>query len=262
MPVLSIQLHQFVLVHTPRPRQSPTMNFVPAKHFATLSVFIISFACSHCLAQTPSSFGIETEKLLYHSAMDSSTSLTDWIMEGPGQIEFADGWMKMRSPNEKMHHVYWCPETFPTDFVAQWDMQNQHLEAGLCIVFFAATGLNGEDPMDASLPKRDGTFSQYNNAALKNYHISYFANNPKLPARPVARLRKNPGKNIVSEGPPGIEADSDQVHRITLVKDSARIRLFVDDRPIIDWTDENEVNGGPLGTGKIGLRHMDWPNLR
>jgi hypothetical protein len=238
------------------------MNFVPAKHFATLSVFIISFACSHCLAQTPSSFGIETEKLLYHSAMDSSTSLTDWIMEGPGQIEFADGWMKMRSPNEKMHHVYWCPETFPTDFVAQWDMQNQHLEAGLCIVFFAATGLNGEDAMDASLPERDGTFSQYNNAALKNYHISYFANNPKLPARPVARLRKNPGKNIVNEGPPGIEANSDQVHRITLVKDSARIRLFVDDRLIIDWVDEGEVNGGPLGTGKIGLRQMQWTHFR
>ncbi len=90
------------------------------------------------------------------------------------------------------------PETLPSDFVAQWEMQNLHLEAGLCIVFFAATGLDGEDVMDSSLPARDGTFSQYNNGALKNYHISYYAHNPKLPARPVARLRRNPGKTSLT----------------------------------------------------------------
>ena len=166
--------------------------------------------------------------------------------------------MTMASPGEEMHHVYWCPETFPTSFVAQWEMQNQHLEAGLCIVFFAATGLAGEDVMDPSLPNRDGTFSQYNNEALQNYHISYYAHNPKLPGRPVARLRKNPGKNIVNEGPPGIEFTSDRIHKITLIKEGVHIRLFVDERPIIDWSDTGEINGAPLGAGKIGLRQMQW----
>ena len=112
--------------------------------------------------------------------------------------------------------------------------------------------------MDPSLPNRDGTFSQYNNEALQNYHISYYAHNPKLPGRPVARLRKNPGKNIVNEGPPGIEFTSDRIHKITLIKEGVHIRLFVDERPIIDWSDTGEINGAPLGAGKIGLRQMQW----
>lgn len=239
------------------------MHFTPRYNRpAKLAVFILVFAYSLCLAQTPSEFGVKTDKLVYQSAMDTEASVKGWVMEGPGQVEFADGWMEMRSPNEEMHHVYWCPETLPSDFMAQWEMQNLHLEAGLCIVFFAATGLEGEDVMDSSLPKRDGTFSQYNNDALKNYHISYYAHNPKLPAREVARLRKNPGKNIVHEGPPGIDVESDRAHKVTLIKNEARIQLFIDDRLIIDWIDNGQVNGRPLGTGKIALRQMQWTQFR
>lgn len=220
--------------------------------------------CLTCIAsaQTPADFGVKTDEILYKSAMDSETSVEGWKMEGPGCVEFADGWMTMASPSEKMHHVFWCPKIFPDSFVAQWEMQNQNLDAGLCIVFFAATGLKGEDVMDPSLPKRDGTFSQYNNQELKNYHISYYANNPKKPDREMARLRKNPGKHIASEGPRGISVSSSQAHKVTLIKEGARIRLFVDNRPIIDWTDKGEVKGQALGAGKIALRQMQWTRFR
>lgn len=233
-----------------------------SKRSARFSIITAAVAYSLCLGQAPSEFGVKVDELVYQSAMDTETSVRGWVMEGPGQVEFADGWMEMRSPNEEMHHVYWCPETLPSSFMAQWEMQNLHLEAGLCIVFFAATGLEGEDVMDTSLPKRDGTFSQYNNGSLQNYHISYYAHNPRLPARPVARLRKNPGKNIVSEGPPGIDHESDRVHKISLIKNDAHIRLFVNERLIIDWIDKGEVNGPPLGTGKIALRQMQWTHFR
>ena len=229
--------------------------------FAKIS-FLITTTCSWSLVQACTDFGVEQDKLVYHSAMDSEASVEGWIMEGPGQVEFKDGWLEMRSPNEEMHHVYWCPETLPPNFMAQWEMQNLHLEAGLCIVFFAATGLEGQDVMDSSVPRRDGTFSQYNNGFLQNYHISYYAHNPKLPARTVARLRKNPGKHIVSEGPPGIHFESDRVHKIKLIKNDAHIRLFVDDRLIIDWTDNGEINGSPLGSGRISLRQMQWTHFR
>ena len=116
--------------------------------------------------------------------------------------------------------------------------------------------------MDPSLPKRDGTFSQYNNAALKNYHISYYANTTSKPNRAMSRLRKNPGKKIVSEGPRGIEVESSAVHKITLIKEGARIRLFVDKRPIIDWTDDGSVLGEPRRGGKIALRQMKWTQFR
>lgn len=239
------------------------MDFTRRRHpSANLPVLLLAFACSLGAAPNPLDLGVETDTLVYHSAMDTAESVKGWVMEGPGQVEFANGWMEMRSPDEEMHHVYWCPETLPSNFMAQWEMQNLHLEAGLCIVFFAATGLQGEDVMGALLPKRDGTFSQYNNGALKNYHISYYAHNPNLPARPVARLRKNPGRNIVSEGPPGIDHESDRVHKITLIKNEAHVRLYVDDRLIIDWEDNGEVNGPPLGSGRISLRQMQWTHFR
>ena len=242
--------------------ESTVISIVKVNPLAVVASVIVATAASTATAQLPSDFGVEKGKLLYRSALDSKQSAEGWVMEGPGTVAFAGGWMTMKSPQQQMHHVFWCPETFPESFVAQWEMQNQHLPAGLCIVFFAATGLNGEDVMDPSLPKRDGTFSQYNNASLKNYHISYYANTPSRPNREVARLRKNPGKKIVSEGPRGIEVTSSAVHKITLIKQGPRIRLYVDRRPIIDWTDDGGVLGEPLLKGRIALRQMQWTQFR
>jgi hypothetical protein len=201
-------------------------------------------------------------ELLYWSAMSSEASLEGWTMEGPGRVVCKDGWMEMWSPGERMHHVYWCPETFPASFAAEWECQNLHLEAGLCIVFFCAAGLEGQDVLDPTLLPRDGTFSQYNNGALKNYHISYYANTPSVPDRPVARLRKNPGHTIVAEGPPGIVTSSSEIHHVRLLKTGARIQLWADERSIIDWSDDGTTLGAPYGAGKIALRQMQWTQFR
>ena len=190
---------------------------------------------------------------LYASAMDSPEAVRSWVMEGPGEVSFADGWMTMRSPGEQMHHVFWCPETFPADFTAEWTCKNRHTEAGLCIVFFAAMGLNGKDALDASQPKRDGTFRQYHSGALRNYHISYYANTPSTPDRPHAHLRRNPGFDMVQQGEKGILHDSTAAHRVQLLKDGGRVAMWVDERLILDWTDPE-----PHGAGRIALRQMQW----
>ncbi len=236
--------------------------------WGTACVLRSSIVCVAMLLSIDSAFAVEPQipvkkgKSLYRCAMDSQQSVADWSLEGPGKLAFQDGWMTMWSPGEEMHHVLWCPQNFPDRYIAQWTMQNLHPEAGLCIVFFSATGLNGEDVLDSSLPKRDGTFSQYNKGQLKNYHISYYANTPNRPDRAMARLRKNPGANIVQEGPRGILADSQAIHRATLVKDRSRILLFVDDRKIIDWTDDGKVITETYGGGKIALRQMQWTKFR
>lgn len=227
-----------------------------------LVVLVAGFFGAEVFGQAPGDFGVKVGKVLYQTKMESKANVKGWVMEGPGRVDFAEGWMYMESPFEKMHHVFWCPAEVPASFVAQWEMQNLNLEAGLCIVFFAATGLEGEDVMDPKLPARDGTFSLYNKGALKNYHISYYANTPNKPNREVARLRKNPGANIVFEGPRGIEVSSDRVHKVTLIKEGARVRLYVDKREIIDWTDDGKVNGEVLGGGKIALRQMQWTRQR
>lgn len=196
--------------------------------------------------------------LLYANALSDTALTADWRMEGLGEVEFSKGWMKMFSAKEKGHHVFWCPKEFPSNFIAEWDVQNLHTEAGLCIVFFSAQGLNGEDIFDNSLPARDGTFTQYTKGAINNYHISYYANSQGQPGRASAHLRKNKGFHKVQEHDMGIPLQSEAIHRIQLVKYEGTIQLFIDGRKVIDWLDNGQKLGEILQGGKIGFRQMKW----
>jgi len=202
-------------------------------------------------------------ELIYQNSLASKADVDDWIMEGTGVIDFKDGWMYMYSPNEEFHHVFWCPKDFPGSFIAEWEVQNQKTDAGLCIIFFSAKGNNGEDIFDPSFPKRDGTFSQYTKSKyFNNYHISYYANGRDDPGREISHLRKNSGFHLVQEKEPGIPVKSTAIHKMTLIKDGARIVMFVDERKIIDWTDDGKKYGPVLDGGKIGFRQMKWTHFR
>jgi hypothetical protein len=201
-------------------------------------------------------------RLLYRASMTDAQTVKDWRMEGPGKVSFTDGWMHMRSPGEKMHHVFWCPERFPKSFIAQWEAQNLETDAGLCIVFFAAAGRDGGSIFADDLPERDGNFRQYTRGKIRCYHTSYYANAAHNPDRQQTNLRKNPGFHLVQEGAEGIPTGSEKVHTITLAKRSNHIRLWVDDRKVIDWTDEGRKGGDPHGDGFIGLRQMKWTHFR
>ena len=201
-------------------------------------------------------------KLLYESAMNARAGMEGWVMEGPGVTAFEDGWVKMSSKEadsaaKEGHIVYWCPRDFPESFVAEWEMRILSLE-GLCIVFFAARGLNGEDIFDPGLPKRTGIFRQYHSGAISCYHVSYYANTPSSPGRITSNLRKNSGFHLVANGPPGIEPGADAVHAVRLIKDGAHIQLLVDGKVVIDFTDDGRRYGPVLEGGKIGLRQMQW----
>ena len=206
-------------------------------------------------------------KLLYHASMGTPESVSGWLMEGPGEVIFKQGGMKMFSPNKAMHHVFWCPKTFPDSFIARWKMQNLDLNAGLLIVFFAAAGTGGEDIFDPGLPSRDGTFKQYTQGRLNSYHISYYANAAHNPNRGYANLRKNSGFKLLQQGSEGIPTASTLSHQITLVKQGPRMRLFIDERKVIDYSDDqtlvNGVKASPaLSSGKIGFRQMQWTHFR
>lgn len=200
----------------------------------------------------------EKGALLYSASFSNADELRDWKMEGAGKTEFSDGRMIMYSPGEEGHHVFWCPQEFPASFIAEWEVQNLHTDGGLCIIFFAAKGLNGEDIFDASLPKRDGTFKNYTKGAINNYHISYYANAKGEKGRETANLRKNKGFHKVQTGEPGIPIHSTEVHKVKLVKQQGHIQLFIDGRSIINYMDDGKRYGAVLEGGKIGFRQMKW----
>lgn len=198
--------------------------------------------------------------LLYAAALGAAADTRGWRLEGPGTVEYDGRWMLMKSQRPdgpEGHIVHWCPEEFPARFRAEWEFELLG-EQGLCIVFFAARGQGGRDIFDPSLAPRNGVFKQYHSGDIDCYHISYFANTPGS-ARRVANLRKNAGFYLVANGPVGVAAaKAGEVHRAVLVKDGARVRMAVDGRTIIDFTDDGTRAGPVWAGGKIGLRQMQW----
>lgn len=200
-------------------------------------------------------------KLIYENKLSTEKDIKGWKLEGPVWTEFKENWMHMYSPEEKGHHVLWCPEDFPANFIAEWELQNQETDAGLCIVFFCAKGSNGKDIFGPSIKKRDGIFKKYTKSDINNYHISYYANAGGN-AREVAHLRKNPGFNKVLVGEMGIPVESTEVHKMKLIKQENRIIMYLDDRKIIDWLDDGKEYGSLHGEGKMGFRQMQWSHFR
>ncbi len=205
---------------------------------------------------------LQLGSLVYQASMGNAESVKGWRMEGPGEVSFKDGWMHMHSPDEEMHHVFWCPQRLPASFVARWQARNMETDAGLCIVFFAAAGLNDQSIFSDELPERNGNFQQYTKGQIRCYHTSYYANAAHNPDRRQTNLRKNPGFHLVKEGEEGIPTKSEETHTITLAKVGPHIRLWVDNRKVIDWTDAGNVGGQPHGDGYIGFRQMKWTHFR
>jgi hypothetical protein len=219
--------------------------------------FMMLLICSSVFSQD-----VKKGKLIYENNFASAQKLADWVMEGPGKIEFADNAMEMYSPNEEGHHVFWCPNDFPKDFIAEWDAKNFETDAGLCIIFFAAKGLKGQSIFDSSMPKRTtGVFTDYTKGAMNCYHISYYANAKDDAHRETANLRKNKGFNLVLTGEKGISMESTTWNHMKLVKINNQITMYVDDRKIIDWTDDGVKYGAVLNDGKIGFRQMKWTHF-
>lgn len=202
-------------------------------------------------------------ELLYANDFSNPEDVIDWVMEGPGKIEFRDDWMHMFSPGEEYHHVFWCPMNFPDNIIMEWEARNVEPDAGLCIVFFAAKGINGEDIFDPSLPERDGDFTYYIKDQLRCYHISYYANTPKKPDRNTSHLRKNNQFKLVYSGEEGIPTRSTEIHKMKLIKRGPLIQMYVDDRKVIDWKDTEESDPRPYyKEGKIGFRQMQWTHFK
>jgi len=207
-------------------------------------------------------------RLLFEAKLVEQAEVSDWVLEGPGEVSFEDGWMKMRSTRPDTagplngHIVHWCPRDFPERFVAEWDIQLL-ADMGLTIVFFAAKGAGGEHIFDPSLPERDGTFKHYIRGAVNSYHISYYASTPNYVGRPTSNLRKNNRFYLASSGQVSIPAGSKDIHHIRLIKDGAHIQFQCDGEVSIDFTDPGVERYGPVyGGGKIGLRQMQWTVAR
>ncbi|MEI7832505.1 MAG: YesU family protein [bacterium] len=202
-------------------------------------------------------------KLLHANPLSCPADVADWHMEGDAHITFPNGRMRIKNARnadegQAANLVYWCAETFPDNIAISWDFWPVR-EPGLCILFFAACGQQGEDLFDPSLAPRTGIYNQYHHGDINALHVSYFRRkNPSERAFHTCNLRKSYGFHLVAQGADPIPdvVDTMPPYHIQLIKAGPAVAFTINDLPILHWKDDGEAFCPVLGGGKIGFRQM------
>lgn len=206
---------------------------------------------------------MNNKTLIYENLLASEADLNDFILEGSAEFSFANNRLRMQnlldaSLNQKANFVLWCKKDFPENIEVQWDFWPIS-EPGLCILFFAAKGINGKDLFDPELAARTGEYELYHHGDINAYHVSYFRRKwEEERAFHTCNLRKSYGFHMVSQGAdpiPSVE-DSRPPYHIRLIKLDNVITFYINDLLIFEWKDDGKTYGPCLSEGKIGFRQM------
>lgn len=213
-------------------------------------------------------------KLIYDNPLVSLGDVQGFKLEGEASITFTNKRMRMENllsadEGQKSNFVFWCPEDFPSDILIEWDFWPVK-EPGLCILFFGAKGIHGEDIFSPSLEKRTGEYNLYHHGDINAFHVSYFRRRyPEERAFHTCNLRKSYGFYMVAQGGDPIPNVEDAVspYHLTLIKDGAEVAFYINDLNIFKWVDDGETYGPLIGGGKIGFRQMaplvgEYANLK
>jgi hypothetical protein len=209
----------------------------------------------------------ERAELLYENPLESSADVEDWTLEGNAAITFPRDRMRMENVEDpaevaQPHYVHWCAEEFPDEIEISWDFWPLS-EPGLCMIFFAATGRNGEHVLDAGLDERTGIYNQYFDGDIDTFHASYFRRNhhgdPKHEIEfQTINLRKSKGFDLVARGGDPIPSvkDANPPYEMSVIKSGPHVSVSVDGLEVLHFVDDGEAYGPTLGGGSIGFRQM------
>lgn len=212
--------------------------------------------------------------LIYENNLSCGADIQGFVLEGNADITFPYGRMRMENAldaaqGQKANYVLWCPKEFPSDVYITWEFMPVR-EPGLCILFFAAKGRNGEDLFDESLQERTGEYPLYHHGDINAFHVSYFRRKePDERAFHTCNLRKSYGFHLVAQGGDPIP-DADEVkepYQMALLKMGGRVSFFINNLEIFRFEDDGHSYGPLLGGGKIGFRQLaplvgEYANLR
>ncbi len=214
------------------------------------------------------------EILIYENPLEKKTDIHGFILEGKADITFENGCMRMKNAldndlGQKANYVLWCPKEFPENVKIQWEFKPV-TDHGLCILFFAAKGKQGEDLFDPGLAPRTGEYPLYHSGDINAFHVSYFRRKePDERAFHTCNLRKSYGFHLVAQGadPLPDAKDADGFYKISVIKDHDLITFSVNDLCVFTYHDDGKTYGAPLKGGKIGFRQLapltgEYRNLR
>ncbi|WP_223829789.1 DUF1961 family protein [Paenibacillus arenilitoris] len=202
-------------------------------------------------------------ELIYENKLASAEDMQGFKLEGQAKLAFPNGRLRMENAldpalEQAANFVLWCPEPFPGDIQVEWEFWPLR-EPGLCMLFFAAAGLNGEDLFDSGLKPRAGQYEHYTQGDIRTLHLSYFRRKyADERGFHTVNLRKSRGFHLVAQGAdpiPNVE-DCQPPYRLKLNKRGASVRFSVNELSVLAWKDDGESYGPVLGGGKIGFRQM------
>lgn len=207
--------------------------------------------------------GYELMDLIYSNSLQKPSDTAGFHLEGDAAVSFPQSRMRMenrRDPAEgqRANFVYWCPVDLPSDIAVSWDFYPIR-EPGLCILFFAAKGVRGQDLFDPSLATRTGEYETYHHGDINALHISYFRRkHPTERAFQTCNLRKSYGFHMVAQGADPLPSvpDAQPPYHIRLIKCGAEVSFSINDLTVLSWVDDGQTYGPLLSGGKIGFRQM------
>ena len=202
-------------------------------------------------------------RLIYDNPLACEADVAGFRLEGKALISFPEGCMRMENAmpardGQKANYVFWCPEEFPADILAEWKFKPVR-EPGLAILFFAARGRNGEDLFSPSLQERTGEYPLYHHGDIDAFHVSYFRRKePDERAFHTCNLRKSYGFHLVSQGADPIPdaADAADFYTLQLLKYGRWVRFLVNGLEVFSFEDDGNTYGRLLTGGKIGFRQL------
>lgn len=203
------------------------------------------------------------KELIYRNLLSRQEDVTGFVLEGQAEVSFENARMKLASTvdpslGQAANYVYWCPEIFPPDIEISWNFYPMS-DSGLCMMFFAASGLYGLDLFDSELNSRDGKYDCYFDGAINAFHASYFRRKARSErAFRTCNLRKSKGFYLVAQGADPIPelADCMTPYRIKIVKYKNSVRFYINDLEIYQYVDDGQSYGSLLQGGRIGFRQM------
>lgn len=214
------------------------------------------------------------KRLIYDNPLTSEENLKDFILEGSAAMSFVQGRLRLENKldaalAQKANYVLWCKEEFPSDICIEWDFWPIR-QPGLCIMFFAAKGRNGEDLFSPELQPRTGEYPLYHHGDINAFHISYFRRKEEdEKAFHTCNLRKSYGFYMAAQGGDPIPdvGDAKPPYHMTVEKLGDTVKFFINDLEILKYEDDGKTYGSRLGGGKIGFRQLapfigEYQNLK
>ncbi|MCD6365007.1 MAG: DUF1961 family protein, partial [Planctomycetes bacterium] len=213
---------------------------------------ITMVGCRPVAAPQPTEKGSAvTETLFFEETWDSD--LSNWRAEGQNLVEVTGGRLHVKTARGAEGQFVWLTKDLPADFRVEYDLTPASA-SGFFLIFFCARGVDGEDILSDKLfrqYKRLRDFKKYTIGPVNCYHISYRRNR-----QANCNLRKNTGKKLLKQSRLDALLPEGRTAHIMLTKQDGRIRLVVDGREFMDYTDNGTSSGEVYGPGKIGLRQV------